>query len=336
MPSLRSTITDEQFEWLAENQDSWYSLSDVTIAKYSTWTYLVILIQQPGTTIITDLHLNNDGTTAFSGTHDISSSTYWKGVFEGTETANMYYYYINHGDLPVDSYETLGIPEIDYVYDEDELIPLRSIKFNIFNSLKNYCSYFTDPSGLNAAYMTSRGRKYASELILSHLSQAKTLSSSSVEQIAKYAYEKFGVIWDKLWTSYEYAYDPLTSFNKVEEHSQTDTETQTPTSWKKTDESLAANNIETDQNQVYGFNSSSPVDESKQERTFAHKNTSEQSGTYETKTEYGHKITTSGNLAFNPSELIESFRDMAEFDFFEHVFNDLDSILTKNYLGGIK
>lgn len=328
-------LSDDQYSYLQEHVESWFN--NHTVVCYLGSNSVVDIIDGSSSSVT---RIASDGST----TSPTWNSTFL-GRYNGTIQPEFYFIllYCNNGlQVTTDSYETIEIgltDETNYEYDSSLLITLKELKFNIFSKLKLYLNFINDANALNNAYINEHsGDKYASQLVLSKLDSQHKLSTAAVEQLARTIYARYGYIWESQFALMEYNWqtDPLENYHKTEEHSESDTETETPTNWAKTNESLAANNVESSKNKVYGFNSASAVNESENETTFAHKNTETQTGSYERKTEYGHKIETYGNIGASPAEEFEKQRDFLMWDFFQVVFNDIDSLLTKNFIGGFK
>ena len=356
-PILRDRLANVQLQWLNDHLDMWYVENccvwfDSNISGYP-WIYIVKPLNIAGFPVeywqITPTGLVQPSSLAAGDGYRGGSTSQSAQMYFGTYSylGSRFFIYSNTEANQVDSVDTIGIPGVvpggadadpfNYTYDENSLITLRSLQFNIFEKLADYEDFFTNPNALNSIYIGERsGNKYASEIVLANLNSSGQLEDTAVDNLARIVLGKFSTNWEKLFNTLTLEYDPLENYHRTEVNSESDSDVETPTNWKKTDTSLAADNIETESNAVYGFNSSDPVPDTENERTFAHKNDSEQSGTYTTTHNYGKKVETYGNIGVTTSQqMLESERNVLEWNFWEKVFNDLDSILTKNFIGGL-
>lgn len=341
--SLRNTITNEQFDWLEENINIWYNVANTTITKYSTWSYLLIMQLIPNSNIASVIQLNNDGTAQGGGQRDLTGGGYWLNVFNGDETTNMYYYYLNHGANLVDSYDTLGLPDVPN-YDNSETEPSKTkikqlVSFNIFEAITDlYKIWDSNNNALNALYKGNRsGNKYISPLVEPYIeydaNNKPYISSDNQRILAQICLAFYKDNWVREWQTITTTYNLLEDYYKLEEHSEADTVTETPTDWTTTDlRELEDNSEDTEGNSyTYAFNSSNAVPVSKEDTTTTTKAKSErtQSGTYERETQYGHKIETTGKLG-NKSypELLKEDLEYQKINFYDLLFRDIDEVLT--------
>lgn len=353
---LSDRLSTVQLQWFNDNLEMWYVEDccvwfDSNTSGYP-WIYIVKPLNVAGFPIeywqitpqgvVQPSSLNpGDG---YRGSSTSQSAQMYFGTY--SYLGSRFFIYSNTEANQVDSVDTIGIPGVgptasdadpyNYEYDENQLITLRSLKFNIFDKLKDYAEFITAPEGLNSIYIGERsGGKYASEIVLAQLTNGQ-IDADGVDNLARIACSKYLTNWNKLFNTLTLQYDPLENYNRTEILSNSDSDVQTPTNWKKTDTSLLADNSEKTSNSVYGFNSSNPVPESESEKTSAHKITSEQSGSFTTTHNYGRKSETFGNIGVMTSQqMLQSEREVAEWNFWEKVFNDLDMLLTKNFIGGL-
>lgn len=129
----------------------------------------------------------------------------------------------------------------------------------------------------------------------------------------------------------------------------TETKTETPTEWKETTEGASADNEAVTSREKWGFNSTDPVPDERATTTAKNKQTVERSGSYETETErtgsyetetersgsfeheveYDTELHVHGNIGVTTSQqMIQSERELWMWDFFNQVFQDVDSVLT--------
>lgn len=354
-------LRETDYNWIKDHIDMWNNEDTVLYIEitYTTPNYWSLgVIHKTGPDSYKASWSRNWSQSADPyGPQDYISGGFWSSYTGSSTTIKTNF---THESLPTnpilfcnngygyttDAYDTLGISTgggiedsetYNYEYDENALITLRSLKFNIFEKLADYEDFFTNPNALNSVYIGERsGNKYASEIVLANLNSSGQLEDTAVDNLARIVLGKFSTNWEKLFNTLTLEYDPLENYNRTEILSNSDSDVQTPTNWKTTDTSLLADNSEKTSNSVYGFNSSNPVPESESEKTSAHKNTSEQSGTFTVTHNYGRKSETFGNIGVTTSQqMLQSERDVAEWNFWEKVFNDLDTLLTKNYIGGL-
>lgn len=171
---------------------------------------------------------------------------------------------------------------------------------------------------LDLVYLTNHsGEKYAAPIINK---ADDDLTSEYKTQVISAIYSIYKNKWDRLYTIQSAEYNPIENYSMVEEHTGTDTKTDTPTNWKDTEtktptnwketkehkpgvsgysetetqtpdewkrvtESDKADNISDTETSVYGFNSTTAVPSAKTKTELDSKSTEEQQGTYETKKE---------------------------------------------------
>lgn len=293
MASLRNTLTDEQLEWLENNVDYWYNVDSTTITKYSTWSYILIMQLIPETQIANIIQLNNDGTAQGSAQRDVSGTGYWANVFNGAETTNMYYYYLNHGDNQADSVETIGIPTYPatrIVVDTQDLIAVKDSNWtwlNLYKVIRNLTGISAIPELTKdqqaLAYAWDSNMSYR---IFSPYMMAWVKGLMTEPQIASYLVALFGDKWNKMYDAMTAEYNPLNNYKMHEEEHRDDvkdesTETEGSSSNASTEigssstegsndvtetlnTTVTGTNDVTTEDMVYAFNSGSPSDASKQ------------------------------------------------------------------------
>lgn len=222
------------------------------------------------------------------------------------------------------------------------------------------------------------GERYCSNFINHRLDDSGVLSSGSRTLISDLLWAMFGIQWTRLWATMKpIDYDPLTNYQMEESEESEGSSTRTPdltkgdtgtvqTSGQDTrtpnltkigtgtvkDDGSATN---TNQNNVWGFNSSvsvpsdmvdgSATSENTTTRDLTEKETGEETtartntDTYnrqytekgtDTKAEIGsRKLTRKGNIGTNTFQnLLQQERNIWMYNYFEQVFKDVDSVLT--------
>lgn len=222
------------------------------------------------------------------------------------------------------------------------------------------------------------GERYCSNFINHRLNDSDVLSSDNRTLIANILWAMFGIQWTRLWATMKPAeYDPLTNYQMQETMEGTENSTRTPdltkgdtgtvqtTGQDKRTPNLTKANTgtvtnegsgtNTNQNGIWGFNSSTSVPSDMSDGTATSENTTTgnlsetQTGTDTTDrtntdtynrsyTETGtdttagtssRKLTRTGNIGTNTFQnLLQQERNIWMYDFFEQVFKDVDSVLT--------
>lgn len=180
---------------------------------------------------------------------------------------------------------------------------------NIGDDLPFYENESITKEALDLEYHANHsGHKTVSPLIDTLLEMPETytghLTSSDISKICDVIWSLFHRKWDKLYETLYYEYNPIENYNRTEEHTGTDTvtdtpddwekletqkpldwtntSTQTPSGWKETTTGLAADNESDQTNKIYGFNSSNGVDSGKTTIISKDKHEVSRTGTYET------------------------------------------------------
>lgn len=179
------------------------------------------------------------------------------------------------------------------------------------------------------------------------------LTTTQRETLAKIIINKFFDNWDHIADAYfETEYEPLQNYDSNEEHSEFDTVLETPTDWKETITETPtdwkeerkrekADNEDESNTGIFAMNSDDPVpttsstssNKFKEDltRSGTYKTEKEQAGTKEVKTTYGHKIHKFGNIGVTTSQqMLQSELDLRTYDYFAHIYKDIDEVLTIN------
>lgn len=222
------------------------------------------------------------------------------------------------------------------------------------------------------------GERYCSNFINHRLNDSDVLSSENRTLISNIIWAMFGIQWTRLWATMKHAeYDPLTNYQMQETMEGTENSTRTPdltkgdtgtvqtTGQDKRTPNLTKANTgtvknegsgtNTNQNGIWGFNSSTSVPSDMSDGTATNENTTTgnlsetetgtdttdhtntdtynrsytETGTDTTAGTSSRKLTRTGNIGTNTFQnLLQQERNIWMYNFFEQVFKDVDSVLT--------
>ena len=222
------------------------------------------------------------------------------------------------------------------------------------------------------------GERYCSNFINHRLNDSDVLSSDNRTLIANILWAMFGIQWTRLWATMKPVdYDPLTNYKMEETIEGTESSTRTPdltkgdtgtvqtTGQDKRTPNLTKANTgtvknegsgtSTNQNNLWGFNSSASVPSDMSDGTATNENTTTgnlsetetgtdttdhtntdtynrsytETGTDTTAGTSSRRLTRTGNIGTNTFQnLLQQERNIWMYDFFEQVFKDVDSVLT--------
>lgn len=222
------------------------------------------------------------------------------------------------------------------------------------------------------------GERYCSNFINHRLNDSDVLSSENRTLISNILWAMFGIQWTRLWATMKPVdYDPLTNYKMEETLEGTESSTRTPdltkgdtgtvqtTGQYKRTPNLTRNGTgtvndngsatNTNQNGIWGFNSSTSVPSDMSDGTATNENTTTrdltetetgtdttdrtntdtynrsytETGTDTTAGTSSRKLTRTGNIGTNTFQnLLNQERNIWMYDFFEQVFKDVDSVLT--------
>ena len=160
-------------------------------------------------------------------------------------------------------------------------------------------------------YNNHSGDKIASNL---------TVNISDLDTLASIIYHKFIAQWLKLWNTTELEYDPIENYNMTETLSENHNAT------SDNSETITNNVNTTAQTDIYGYNlDSAPSDKTDSKSTAESKKTDKST---DTSTD-SHELHRSGNIGVTTSQqLIQSERDLYMWNFYEHIFKDVDTVIT--------
>ena len=222
------------------------------------------------------------------------------------------------------------------------------------------------------------GERYCSNFINHRLNDSDVLSSDNRTLIANILWAMFGIQWTHLWATMKPVdYDPLTNYKMEETIEGTESSTRTPdltkgdtgtvqtTGQDKRTPNLTRNGTgtvndngsatNTNQNGIWGFNSSTSVPSDMSDGTTTNENTTTrdltetetgtdttdrtntdtynrsytETGTDTTAGTSSRKLTRTGNIGTNTFQnLLQQERNLWMYNFFEQIFKDVDSVLT--------
>lgn len=234
-------------------------------------------------------------------------------------------------------------------------------------------------TNLDIAYLDGHsGERYCSNFINHRLGDSEVLSSDNRTLIANILWAMFGIQWTRLWATMKPVdYDPLTNYKMEETLEGTESSTRTPDLTKgdtgtvqTTGQNKRTPNLtrkgtgtvndngsatNTNQNGIWGFNSSTSVPSDMSDGTSTNDNTTTrdltetetgtdttdrtntdiynrsytETGTDITAGTSSRNLTRTGNIGTNTFQnLLQQERNLWMYNFFEQVFKDVDSVLT--------
>ena len=225
----------------------------------------------------------------------------------------------------------------------------------VFTDLQEYDVPWKDANiaaDLDIVYYSKSGMKTCSDIIISRLNDRGVLLDTYRMSIAKALFAMFGTQWIKLYNTLNFEYDPIENYRMVEtenveshnENSGTETGTVSrDADNQRTDTGTISNsgtNANTDS--VYGFNSAQAVNSDASNGTNSNtetRNLTEAESVDDTETRnlanssendgtQTRELTRSGNIGVATSQqMINSERELWQWNFFNTVFSDIDSIL---------
>lgn len=225
-------------------------------------------------------------------------------------------------------------------------VPLHSVGLSLIVPAS------TSPNYLDTAYFVDRSyNKIISPLVervltMPYASENGTLTDRGRAYLANIIRMRYGEKWDKIYSTLKIQYKPLENYSMTEKGTDTNTNTkissgggaETLTHGKKT--TTSGNNNGTENEKVYGFNSSSAVPFNSQDTSATingtvtdsgdDKTTFNNNGTVNDNGNTTHELTRSGNIGVTTSQqMLEAEMDVrAKYIYLDIVFNDIDSVLT--------
>ena len=194
-------------------------------------------------------------------------------------------------------------------------------------------------TNLDIAYLDGHsGERYCSNFINHRLNDSGVLSSDNRTLIANILWAMFGIQWTRLWATMKPTdYVPLTNYQMTEDETGSHTDTRTPDLTRKhtgTDTDVGESTTN-NQNNLWGFNSSTSIPSDMQDGTNTANNTNTrdltdtETGTDTTAGNNTRKLTRTGNIGTNTFQnLLQQERNLWMYNFFEQIFKDVDSVLT--------
>lgn len=205
-------------------------------------------------------------------------------------------------------------------------------------------------------HQTHSAEKWCSPFVTKYLDEDGTLSEESLAGLSNVVLSMYKINWTKLWQAVNQDYDATSNYNITEITSDTEGTTQSGTiSYKKNQineskntnndsNNSTINNVASNDNSLYGFNSEDSVksssDDGTSTKTETGSNTSSSDGTNKftaddsdvsnnTKTVTNeHTMTKKGNIGvMTYQSMLKSEIEVRKWNFFEQVFSDVDSIL---------
>lgn len=191
------------------------------------------------------------------------------------------------------------------------------------------------------------GEKETSPLLDKLIEQnagSEALTAEQITTLANVLYTRYGVTWDKLYKVLSAEYDPIENYSMTEKETPNITRTEIPNITRdKTTSAQSDFTVITDSDtttDTYGFNSDSPVPqgESYGNSSVTTKGDADKNITTENESETGTRmisetglrtLTRSGNVGVTTSQqMLESEIKLWEWNFYETVFKDVDTVLT--------
>lgn len=281
MASLRNTITDKQYEWLSNNLDTWYDEQGVTITKYTSWTYILVMKIIPGSTIADIMQVNDDGTSQGNAQRNVGGTDYWSNVYNGVDNT-MLYYYVNHGDNLVDSYDTIGLPTFPIkrvVVDTQDLKAVKDSEWKWINLYRVLTSLQPSVEVIPSAGSERQALAYEwdsnmSWRILSPYMMNWVKGYLTESDIALYLKAQFADKWNKLYDVMTAEYNPLDNYKMHEvEHTDDvkDEDTSTSSTATGSNSSSVSNTSENDDTTTENLNTTvtSDTDSQVDQSTYA-------------------------------------------------------------------
>lgn len=179
---------------------------------------------------------------------------------------------------------------------------------------------------LDNMYLTQHsGSKYPSIVVQRMMKIYNDDVDDAMNNIAETLVQKFAEKWDKLYSAITTNYKPLENYDM--EQTETPDITHTKTTQTETVTSITD---DVTGNDVYGFNSSSPVPNNKVTRNGTSTVSNDPDNNVETNTESGTRgLTRHGNIGVTTSQqMLQSEIDLRNnYNFLNNIMDDVDSIL---------
>lgn len=222
MANIRDTLTDEQLTWLTDNVYRWHNKPNSIITKYSGWTQIgwLYLLDDTSPSVLF-ITINADGSITTSKQSIVDETSFWYRLYVG-EHSGQTIYYKNFGNNQVDSYETIGLPEMKEDRVKYEFITIDQTAWrwtdmlDLINRLKVLGVEIFDlaNSALRSLAYTwdlELDNRYISPLLNSWLK-----SNIDIQPIAEYFYQTYSMKWNKLYEALQIEYEPLENYSMTE------------------------------------------------------------------------------------------------------------------------
>lgn len=213
------------------------------------------------------------------------------------------------------------------------------IKGGIFSNIDNlpWSSVMAGSQADTLYFDTHSGERFSARIITRRIGDAGYLTSDDRRTISALVCAMFKTQWTKLWETMNPNYEPLTNYKMTEDETGNNIYTRTPNLTRKhtgTDNGEGSTTMNA-QNNLWGFNSESPIPSDMRDGTYTANNTNTrdltdtETGTDTTAGDNTRKLTRIGNIGTNTFQnLLQQERNLWMYNFFEQVFKDVDSVLT--------
>lgn len=222
------------------------------------------------------------------------------------------------------------------------MLPTTNGIFSAMERSAKYTVPWEKGQALDLAYIAEHsGEKITAPIVRTIAQGSMPLDVSQIETLADLLLMTYHVKWDKLYATMSAEYDPLNNYDMTEESEDTTTDTGTVTDNHTMEHGeTITNNTESNTTQdgsVYGFNSTDPVPNATQSgrgngtdtTTHSGTDTDNNTKTLDTTNTMTHKLIRKGNIGVTSSQqLLQSERDLWQWNYWEQVFQDVDSMLT--------
>lgn len=207
---------------------------------------------------------------------------------------------------------------------------------NIFKYLKSYGAPWSEEINdlINRQYIYKYGDRYTSTLLDYYTIDGITVNA--LKDLAQHIYFRFGYQWNRLYKYFDANYNVIDNYDKQSEITTTDTGTNTTTLNVQSTEQGTNTATASTNNDVYAFNSAnaSPLNKSGGQTTNNNSVDGSTDTTGTNTTQNTNTITehTHGNIGVSTAaDMMSKDKEFwINFDFFNQVFKDINTILTLN------
>lgn len=207
---------------------------------------------------------------------------------------------------------------------------------NIFKYLKSYGAPWSEDINdlINRQYIYKYGDRYTSTLLDYYTIDSITVDT--LKDLAQHIYFRFGYQWNRLYKYFDTAYNVIDNYDKQSEITTTNNGTNTTTLNVQSNEQGTNTATASTNNDVYAFNSSTASPLNKSGGTTTNNNSVEGStdttGTNTTQNTNTITEHTHGNIGVSTAaDMMSKDKEFwINFDFFNQVFKDINTILTLN------